>query len=42
MGEAEVSQVKVKGKIVITSDKGQRVEIENPELLVLKKKVEKK
>jgi hypothetical protein len=36
--EKKVSTIKVKGKIVITNDKGDRVEIPNPELLVVKRK----
>lgn len=38
MGETIVSKVKVAGKVVLTSDTGTRVETENPEILVIKKK----
>lgn len=37
MGKVEVTKVKVSGKSILTSDKGQRIEIENPEILLIKK-----
>jgi hypothetical protein len=39
IAEVEVSKVKATGKTIITSDDGNMTEIENPELLLIKKKM---
>lgn len=38
MADVEVSKITVKGTSVVSSDTGQRVEKENPEILVVKRK----
>lgn len=37
MADRETTMIKAKGKMVISTEDGKRVEIENPEVLLVKK-----